>query len=114
MNAVSRLEVSSRVKAAAVMAVIGLQVAVPAIAMLTDDPPAKFAFPMYSGQGQVVVEIEDADGRELPFVSSTAIAGFRPEIDWYEHLPAHLCRTVEGAHTVTVTQKGHESRLTCD
>jgi hypothetical protein len=107
------VELSPRVKVAVVVAAIGLQVAVPAFAMLTDDPPAKFAFPMYSGKGITVVEIRDADGRELPFDSEAAVSGYRPEIDWYQYLPAHLCRTVPGAHTVTVTQKGHESRLAC-
>jgi hypothetical protein len=113
MIAVGRVEASPRAKAAAIMAVIGLQLAVPAIAMLTDDPPARFAFTMYSGQGQVVVLIQDADGQEVPFDSKTAIAGMRAQIDWYDHLPSYLCRTVPDAQTVTVSQKGHESRLTC-
>ena len=94
-------------------AVIGLQVAVPAAALLFKEPPARFAFPMYSGQGQVDVVIKDADGRELPF-DSTTIAGFRPEIDWVHYLPAHLCGVVPGAHSVTVSQSDRESSLTCD
>jgi hypothetical protein len=98
----------------ALIAVIGLQVAVPLVALLSQEPPARFTFPMYSGQGLVDVVIEDADGRELPFDSDTAIAGFRPELNWVDHLPAHLCESVPGAHTVTVAQKGRTSRLTCD
>lgn len=117
MEVVTSLQVPhlarARAKAWVVGAVIGLQLAVPAVLMLTQDAPARFAFPMYSGQGHVDVLIQDADGQELPFDSLT-LAGFRPEIDWFEHLPAHLCRVVPAAHQVTVAQKGHESRLTCD
>ena len=98
----------------ALLAVIGLQVAVPLVALLFQEPPARFTFPMYSGQGVVAVVIEDADGRELPFEEKTTIANYRPELNWVDHLPAHLCRVVPGAHAVTVAQKGRTSRLTCD
>jgi hypothetical protein len=74
----------------AIVGVVGLQVAVPAVLLLTQDAPARFAFPMYSGQGHVDVLIEDADGREIPFDSTSTIAGFRPELNWWAHLPAYL------------------------
>jgi hypothetical protein len=98
----------------ALMAVIGLQVAVPLFAMLFQEPPARFAFPMYSGQGLVDVVIQDAHGKEVPFEAGTVIAGFRPELNWVDHLPEYLCRAVPTAHTVTVVQKGRTSRLICD
>jgi hypothetical protein len=97
----------------ALVVVIGLQVAIPLVAFF-GEPPSRFGFHMYSGQGQVDVEIRDRDGDLLPFDSSSTVAGFRPEIDWVRYLPAQLCRTVPGAHKVTVVQNGRESRLTCD
>ena len=114
MKLVSRVQLSPRAKVSAVAGAVCLQVALPAVAMLTQAPPARFAFSMYTGQGTVEVEILDADGRSLPFEPNELISGFRPGIDWYDHLPPFLCQKVPGAHTVTVTQKGHESRLTCD
>jgi hypothetical protein len=98
----------------AVVGVVALQVAVPLVALYLQDPPARFAFTMYSAQGQVDVLIEDADGRALAFDSDSTIAGFRPELNWVDHLPQHLCQVVAGAHVVTVSQKGRERRLTCD
>ena len=97
----------------AVVAVIALQVAVPLVALF-GEPPTRFGFHMYSGQGRVEVEIRDRDGELLPFDSNATIAGFRPEIDWVRHLPAQLCREVAGAHVVTVVQHGREGSLTCD
>ncbi len=100
-------------KAWTLVTAVTLQVAVPGVLLLTQDAPARFAFPMYAGQGHVDVVIEGVNGMQLPFDSTKAIAGFRPEMNWYDHLPAYLCRTVPGAKVVTVSQKGHESRLTC-
>ena len=110
MEAVTKV----RWPAVALGAVIGLQVAVPTAALVLGDPPAMFSFPMYSGRGQVSVQVLDEQGNELPYHQWSKVAGDRPEIDWTEYLPEHLCEVVPGAHQVTVTQQGRESRVTCE
>jgi hypothetical protein len=97
----------------ALVVVIALQIAIPLVAFF-GEPPSRFGFHMYSGQGQVDVEIRDRKGEVVPFDYTAAVASFRPEIDWGRYLPAQLCREAPGAHVVTVVQHGRQSSLTCD
>ena len=96
----------------AVATVIALQVAIPLVGLL--DPPARFAFQMYSGRGQVDVVITDRYGDELPFDPTAMIAGFRPELDWTKHLPALLCQETPDAYSIRVIQEDREVTRTCD
>ncbi|GAA2096209.1 hypothetical protein GCM10009841_07860 [Microlunatus panaciterrae] len=103
----------NRVGAAAVLAVILLQVAVPLIANCLQ-PPTRFGFQMYSGLGSTEVKIIGRDGESIPFDQQAALPGLlRPEFDWTRDLPEYLCAHVSGAHQVTVVQSTHRRTLTC-
>ena len=71
-----------------VAAVVAVQIAVPALAMVLCDAPTRFGFQMYSGVGSLP-EIT-ADGAAVPIDS--LIAAPRAEIDWSRVLPEHTCR----------------------
>ncbi|WP_153392537.1 hypothetical protein [Ornithinicoccus halotolerans] len=92
----------------ALAGVIALQIAVPAVA-LTLEPPTRFGWQMYSGyDGELVVL--GADGEALEYDVSALFAKHpRPELDWESRVVEELCRHVEGASSVAVTQ-GRQDR----
>lgn len=97
-----------------VAAVIGVQVAVPAIALL-DEPPTRFGFQMYSAQGGVKVESVDAEGQSIEVNLDSVIAGsLRPEFDWTQGLPERICALTPGAVQATVEQPERTRVLRCD
>jgi hypothetical protein len=97
----------------AVVAVIGLQVALPALA-LVNDPPARFGFQMYSALGGVSLKTVDAAGKPLDVDLESIIAGaLRPEFDWTGVLPERICQATPEAVRVTVEQDGVRRDVQC-
>ncbi|MGY1828777.1 MULTISPECIES: hypothetical protein [unclassified Blastococcus] len=97
----------------ALVAVLGAQVTVPAVALL-DAPPTRFGFQMYSAQGGVVVTAIDARGREFSPDLEESLAGvMRPEFDWTTVLPEYVCDVVPRAVQVTVEQPDQERTVRC-
>jgi hypothetical protein len=77
----------------AVAVAIGIQVAVPAIALF-NHPPTRFGFQMYSGKGATpVITTVDRSGHAEEIDLSSLAANARPEIDWVSHVPRYLCAT---------------------
>lgn len=96
------------------VALILVQISVP-LAAFMGEPPTRFGFQMYSAMGWTSVEIVDSDGAPIAFDHDTAVAGvLRPELDWTQRLPEHLCRTVPAAAAVTVRQPTDARTITCD
>lgn len=95
------------------VAVIGLQVALPAIA-LVNDPPARFGFQMYSALGGVSLEAVDAAGKPVDVDLESIVAGtLRPEFDWTGVLPERICQATPDAVQVTVEQDGVRRDVRC-
>jgi hypothetical protein len=92
----------------ALVGLIALQIAVPAVA-LTMEPPTRFGWQMYSGyDGELLVL--GADGNPLHYDVSAVFARHpRPELEWDSRVVDELCRQVEGAASVAVTQ-GRQDR----
>ncbi len=100
--------------AAFLVAALLLQVAAPFAAFL-GEPPQRFGFQMYAGTGGAWIEAHDADGKPVKLEWSSLIAGsLRPELDWTDRLPEHVCLTVPGVATVTVEQPRRERTISCD
>ncbi|MFE6964537.1 hypothetical protein ACFVAJ_05450 [Agromyces sp. NPDC057679] len=98
----------------AVIAVIGLQVTVPLIALL-QPPPQKLGFQMYSALGGVTAFTIDAEGAEHRVDDlERIVAKNRPEIDWLPSLPEAICAAESAAVSVRVEQSGRSRSLTCD
>jgi len=92
-------------KRAVLIAVVVAQFVVPMIALLGSTPPTRFGFQMYSAQGWTKVKIYDDSGHRIAFDQSEHVAGLlRPEIDWTQRLPEHVCRSVPRAARVVVEQ----------
>lgn len=91
------------------------QVAVPTYA-LTQPPPARFGFQMYSGYGEGSISVLEANGSELDVDYSTLLPrNLRPELDWSLHLPEHFCEALPDAATIVIEQDGRSgSRVACD
>jgi hypothetical protein len=93
-----------------VAAVIALQVAVPAVALL-QEPPARFGFQMYSGYGGELTVL-DARGDEIDVAFSDLFARYpRPELRWDTYVVEHLCAEVDGSHAVSITQGRRPERV---
>lgn len=98
----------------AVVLVIALQVAVPAIALMLP-PPQRFGFQMYSGLGGITVSIVDDEGVETDFDGAEQLVGkLRPELDWLPTLPEAVCAAAPEAATVRVEQSDRERTVECD
>ena len=98
----------------AIVLVIALQVAVPAIALMLP-PPQRFGFQMYSGLGGIVVTIVDDEGVERAFDDAEALVGkLRPELDWLPTLPEAVCEAAPEATAVRVEQSDRERTVECD
>ena len=92
-------------KRAILVVLVAAQFVVPTVALLGSEPPTRFGFQMYSAQGWVNVRIFNDAGHPITFDQSTHVAGLlRPEIDWTQRLPEHLCRSVPAAARVVVDQ----------
>lgn len=86
------------------VAVIIAQIAVPAIA-LTQEKPSRFGFQMYSGYGEGSIVVLDADGEDIDVDTPAVLPRtLRPELDWTQHVPEHLCAEVPGAASVVIEQ----------
>jgi hypothetical protein len=91
---------------AALGAVILLQITVPTVALF-GELPARFGFQMYSGYGDGRIEVRDASGAAVAFDAAGVLPHpLRPELDWTQYVPEHLCQTVPGAATIVVLQDG--------
>ena len=99
---------------AILLAVVVAQFAVPMIALIGSTPPTRFGFQMYSGQGWTKVRIFDDSGDPIPFDQRAHVAGdLRPEIDWTQRLPEHLCGSVARAARVVVERPEGRRELRC-
>jgi hypothetical protein len=94
-------------------AAIIVQFAVPAAALI-QPPPTRFGFQMYSGQGNLTIEVLDGAGQPIEVeLTNYFAAPPRLELDWTKKLPEHLCTVVPEAALVTVTQPDQSRSLTC-
>lgn len=97
----------------ALAVVIGVQIVVPALA-LVDDPPARFGFQMYSALGGTSLEAFNASGKLIDVNLDSLVAGsLRPELDWTEVLPERVCGSIPEAVRVTVEQNGVRRDVQC-
>ena len=97
----------------AIIVVIALQVAVPAVALMLP-PPQRFGFQMYSGLGGVAVFVVDDEGIERDFAAPEQLVGkLRPELDWLLTLPEAVCEAAPEAASVRVEQSGRERTVEC-
>ena len=90
---------------------VGVQLAVPAVALLM--APAQFGFQMYSGAGWTHVEMEDRQGNLHELKVAPYVAEPRIDIDWTERLPEHVCAMEADAVTVRVERWRSQRSLTC-
>jgi hypothetical protein len=89
------------------------QFCVPAVA-LSLEAPTRFGFQMYSGMGSSgEVRIVTDDGTHLQQDVSELVAHARPEIDWTQRLPEHLCARHSNYRLVSVIQDDKRRRLSC-
>jgi hypothetical protein len=100
-------------RAVAVLLVLFLQFAVPLVALVLPDKPNRLGWQMYSGvyAGDVVV----TDGRGAPLDvrwSEVVARSLRPELDWTQRLPEHLCAHFDEP-TITVTVGERSRTVTC-
>lgn len=103
----------SKLTGYALIAVIGVQIALPALA-LVNDPPARFGFQMYSALGGVSLETVNADGETIDVDLEDIVAGsLRPEFDWTRVLPERVCQATPEAVEVTVEQDGIRRGVQC-
>lgn len=94
-------------------AVIAVQVLVPLVALLGSEPPTRLGFQMYSGVGELVIQVEDRDGNKMDVdLGQVLAAPPRVELDWTHRLPEALCRFA-GAARVTVTQPSAARTVNC-
>ena len=85
-------------------AVIAVQFAVPAVALL-QEKPARFGFQMYSGYGEGSITVLDRDGAELEVdLSALLPRTLRPELDWTRYVPEHFCAELPDAETIVIVQ----------
>ncbi|MEF3402631.1 hypothetical protein [Agromyces sp. CCNWLW203] len=110
----SRRHLLGTIGTAAICAVIGLQIAVPLVALF-QPPPQKFGFQMYSALGGITAVTVDAGGLEHPVDDfERIVAKNRPEIDWLPSLPEALCEADASAVSVRVEQSGQVRSIECD
>lgn len=91
-----------------------LQLAVPGVAFF-NEPPARLGWQMYSGLGdlpQIRVKTVDGAVREVAFTD--VVASRRPELNWPEHLPAHVCRAIPDAASVDLIYAEAAQSFECD
>lgn len=98
----------------AIVTVIGLQFAVPAVAFV-QEPPTRLGFQMYSGYGDGDITALDADGRLIELDWPNLLArNLRPELDWTRVVPQYLCSHVHGIDKVVVEREsGARTVLAC-
>ena len=94
-----------------VAALVGVQVAVPAVALLM--APAQFGFQMYSGAGWTHVEMEDRQGNVRELKVASYVANGRGDLDWTQRLPERICVVESEAVVVRVERWRSERSLTC-
>ena len=94
-----------------VAAIVGLQLAVPSVALLM--APSQFGFQMYSGAGWTKVEMEDARGTVRDLTVPSYVAKARIDIDWTQRLPERICEAEPEAVRVTVTRWRAERSVAC-
>jgi hypothetical protein len=94
------------------VAVLAIQVAVPAVATL-HGVPSRFGFHMYSGNERLSVVAVDDDGADVPVDVGSLVAKLRYELDWSRVLPELVCREVPAVHHVVVTSGDHTASRTC-
>lgn len=104
---------TSRRLASVVAVIVVLQLLVPAFALVLPDKPHRLGWQMYSGLGQHEVEVVDQDGVAVTVQWDEVLAWpRRPELDWTQHLPEHLCQHLE-AEELTVTAGPAVRTMTC-
>jgi hypothetical protein len=94
-----------------VATIVGLQLAVPAAALVV--APSQFGFQMYSGAGWTRIQMEDADGQVHDLAVATYVAKPRIDIDWTARLPERICEVETDAVKVTVERWRSRRSLTC-
>lgn len=90
---------------------VGLQLAIPSVALVL--APSQFGFQMYSGAGWTQVEMEDTDGRVHDLTVPPYVAEARIDIDWTDGLPERICEVETDAVRVTVERWRSRRSLTC-
>lgn len=94
------------------VAVIALQVAVPAVVTL-HGVPGRFGFHMYSGQERLEVHAVDQRGREVPVDVAGLVAKVRYELDWTVTLPRHICGSDPRIAKVHVVSSDRRATVAC-
>ena len=94
-----------------VAAIVGLQLAVPTVALLM--APSQFGFQMYSGAGWTKVQMEDARGTVRDLTVPSYVAKARIDVDWTQRLPERICEMEPDAVRVTVERWRTQRSLTC-
>lgn len=96
--------------AAVFVAVLALQIAVPA-SKLASEPPARFGWQMFTASPpRPGYTVRHADGVTDTVRLEDHVAKARAEIDFSAVLPAHLCRTLDGVVAVVVHRSGSDER----
>lgn len=90
-----------------------LQFTVPLAALVLPDKPNRLGWQMYSGLGVANVLVTDQHEMPLDVPWGEVLAkSRRPELDWTQHLPEHLCTHLDEPElTVTVGQRSRT--VTC-
>lgn len=98
--------------AAAMIAFLLVQLAIPALA-LSEPRPARFGWQMYTAVPTLpTVRIEAADGSLSPVDLGGLVARGRADADFSSALADHLCATTDAA-AVLLDSRGDSRRVAC-
>jgi hypothetical protein len=94
---------------------LAVQVLLPAVVRQPEDRPAQFAWQMFGRGGEWHEFVVDTpEGQQRYTVGEVAVRA-RVDVDYSQHIPAHLCRVEPAAERVTIlTSEGERvGELAC-
>ena len=69
-----------------VVAVLAVQFLIPLVALVGSTAPTRLGFQMYSGQGELTIQVVDGAGDARNADLNDLLAAGRPDIDWVSNL----------------------------